>query len=287
MTSALPAAAPLSAPSGLARDRDELAARFAALALEAGAVIMSVFEKGCAIRTKGDGSPVSEADERAEAVILEGLARLLPGCCVIAEEASARGECPALTEDFLLVDPLDGTREFISRNGEFTVNIALISRGAPVAGAIFAPALGELWLAGARAFHVRAAPGAEVPAPAHWRGIGVRPRPQGGLTVLSSRSHADAATDRFLAGMDIAGHRTAGSSLKFCLLAEGKADLYPRFGPTMEWDIAAGDAILRAAGGVTLGLDRLPKVYGRSGENHRNAGFIALADPALADALPR
>ena len=264
---------------------DRLAAEFAALALRAGAVIMDIYEKGCEIRLKGDGSPVSEADERAEAVILAGLSQLLPGCCVVAEEASARGEAPALKDEFILVDPLDGTREFVSRNGEFTVNIALISQGAPVAGAIFAPALGELWFAGAAAHHVAAAPGQALPEAAAWRTIRARAAPEGGLTVLSSRSHGDAATNRFLEQITIASHRSAGSSLKFCLLAEGKADLYPRFGPTMDWDIAAGDAILRAAGGVTLDLGKQPKIYGLPGTGHRNASFIALGDAGLAQKL--
>lgn len=266
------------AASGGAFDFDKIAELFAALAVQAGHAVMKVYTEGCLPRHKADASPVCEADEHAEAIILAGLSRDMPGVPVIAEEAVSRGEVPACSGSLILVDPLDGTREFLGRNGEFTVNIALIVDGKPCAGAVYAPAIGRLWFAGAQAFVCDVQPGAQLPAKDFWRQIHVRHAPKGKWVALASRSHGDPETEAFLANLPIAERRCAGSSLKFCSLAEGGADVYPRFGPTMEWDTAAGDAVLRAAGGSVVSRDGAPLLYGKSAESYRNASFIAWGD---------
>jgi 3'(2'), 5'-bisphosphate nucleotidase len=256
---------------------------FARLCVAAGAIAMEVFaRRAIEARVKNDSSPVTEADERIEAFLLAELSRRLPGLPLIAEERAARGETPAQTGAFLLIDPLDGTREFLARRPEFTVNIALIENGAPTAGAVYAPALGELWFAGATAFFVAAAPGLPLPPRQNWLPLHARPRPDDGMTALVSRSHFDARTESFLAREKIKDRIEAGSSLKFCRLAEGVADIYPRFGPTMEWDTAAGDAVLRAAGGVALTPEGAPLLYGKAAQDYRNGPFIAYGDPAAA-----
>ncbi len=219
-----------------------------AIAHQAGAAIMAIYATDFEIRDKNDDSPVTEADEKAEAVILAELARLTPDIPVISEEAAAAGRIPAVASRFWLVDPLDGTREFIRRNGEFTVNIALIEQQRPVMGVVFAPALGRL----GRLYAGIAGGGAFVEDENGRRTIRCRPAPEEGMTVVASRSHGDAAAlDAFFAERKIrvASLVSAGSSLKLCLVAAGEADLYPRLGRTMEWDIAAGHAVLAAAGG--------------------------------------
>lgn len=261
---------------------DAISEIFAALAVEAGLAVMKVYGEAFAYRTKADHSPVCDADEQAEAIILEGLAQKLPGVPVVAEEAASRGEIPKCGNALILVDPLDGTREFLGRNGEFTVNIALVIDGVPHAGAVYAPALGKLWFAGQHAFVCEVAPGAALPSRADWRAIHVRPAPEGALVALASRSHCDAETEAFLARLPIGERRSAGSSLKFCSLAEGGADVYPRFGPTMEWDTAAGDAVLRAAGGAVLACNGLPLLYGKAASHYRNSAFIAWGDTSAA-----
>lgn len=240
----------------------------AAIARRAGAVIMAVYATDFAVRAKGDASPVTEADERAEALIVPALRELTPGVPVIAEEMVARGEAGAAGARFWLVDPLDGTREFAARNGEFTVNIALVESGSPVLGVVHAPALGRLWAGADR--H-----GAWVEDAQGRRALRVRDAPPEGLTVVASRSHGDAAVlESYLSGLRVARVVSAGSSLKLCLLAAGEADLYPRFGRTMEWDIAAGHAILAAAGGRVEGHPPgTPFVYGKPG--FENPHFVA------------
>lgn len=266
-----------------AADFDQMARAFAALVLRAGAIAMEVFSAdSIAARLKSDSSPVSEADERIEAFLLAALAKLAPDLPVVAEEAAAAGASFARADAFLLVDPLDGTREFIARGAEFTINIGLIVGGAPRAGAIFAPALGRLWFAGSRAFAVAVEPGAdELPPPSRWLALRTRRRPPGGLTALVSRSHLT-GENAVLAELPIKETCTAASSIKFCRLAEGEADVYPRFGPTMEWDTAAGDAILRAAGGVVVDPSNEPLVYGKADAGYRNGPFIAWGDPQSA-----
>lgn len=238
-----------------------------ALARRAGEVVLEVYAAGPAVRTKADASPVTEADERAEALIVEGLAALAPEVPIVAEEAACAGRVPDAGERFWLVDPLDGTREFVQRNGEFTVNIALVEHGRPVLGVVLVPVTGVLY-AGARGL------GAHREDAAGARAIACRLPPPEGLTVLASRSHGDeAALAAFLQGRRVAAVTHAGSSLKFGLLAEGAADLYPRWGRTMEWDTAAGHAVLAAAGGEVLDLAGVPLRYGKPG--FENPHFVA------------
>jgi len=237
------------------------------IARAAGEVIMAIYATDFAVRGKSDASPVTEADERAEAVIVHRLRALTPDIPIVAEEAVAAGQVPEVGRRFWLVDPLDGTREFASRNGEFTVNIALIDSGVPVLGVVLAPAIGRLF-AGASGH------GAVAEQAGQRRAIRCRAVPAEGLTVVSSRSHGDAAAlDAFLAGRRVAASVNAGSSLKLCLVAAGEADLYPRFGRTMEWDIAAGHAVLLAAGGRVCTLQGEPLRYGKPG--FENPHFVA------------
>lgn len=234
---------------------------------EAGERILQIYQRDFSVRDKADASPVTEADEAAEALILPRLAALTPDIPVVSEEAAAAGHIPLVQDCFWLVDPLDGTKEFISRNGEFTVNIALIRHGQPVLGVVLAPALGRLFAAAENA-------GAFVEDATGRRAIACRTPPAEGLTVVASRSHGDAtALDAFLAGRKVAALVSAGSSLKLCLVAAGEADLYPRLGRTMEWDIAAGHAILGAAGGRVETLDGAPLKYGKA--DFANPHFVA------------
>ena len=237
------------------------------IAREAGDAILEIYGGEHGTRLKADASPVTDADHRAEAIIVPALEALAPGVPVVAEEACAMHGVPEVGAEFWLVDPLDGTREFISRNGEFTVNIALVQHGVPVLGVVLAPALGRL-------FSGAAGVGAWAEEQGQRRAICVRVPASAGLVVVGSRSHGDAdALDRFLAGRCVAELRAAGSSLKFCLLAAGEADLYPRLGRTMEWDIAAGHAVLAAAGGRVERLDGTPMTYGKQG--FENPHFVA------------
>jgi|tagenome__1003787_1003787.scaffolds.fasta_scaffold20606777_2 3'(2'),5'-bisphosphate nucleotidase len=255
---------------------DQIAQILADIALQAGPAIMRVYERGDpGARLKHDRSPVCEADELAEQVILNSLSVRLPQWRVIAEESASRGVIPVCGRGFLLVDPLDGTKEFLDRNGEFTVNIALIVDGTPRAGAVYAPALGKLWFGGEHAYACEAIPGAALPPMAEWRELHVRPVPSREVVALTSRSHLEADTERLLAALPVTERRAIGSSVKFCLIAEALADFYPRFGPTMEWDVAAGEAVLRAAGGQVLSPDGEPLCYGKKSEGYRSGSFIA------------
>jgi len=246
---------------------DSLLAAVTPLIREAGALVMRVYATDFQVEIKGDESPVTLADQCAEKVIYEGLRRIAPEIPVVGEEAASAGDIPDVSNRFWLVDPIDGTKEFISRNGEFTVNIALIDHGVPVLGLVLAPALGRLFTGGAGL-------GAWVEDREERRAIAARRVPPEGLTVVGSRHHGDdAAVAALLAGRPIASRRTVGSSLKLCLLAEGAADVYPRFGRTMEWDTAAGDAILRAAGGAVRTLDGQVLIYGKAG--FENPDFAA------------
>jgi 3'(2'), 5'-bisphosphate nucleotidase len=263
--------------------RWDLLEKLIPLARAAGVVILDVYATDFAVRGKADASPVTEADETAEAVILRGLAALAPDIPVVSEEAASGGRIPVVGSKFWLVDPLDGTKEFVSRNGEFTVNIALIEDGLPVLGVVLAPALGRLYAGahGVGAF-VESATGGRADST-------VRAAPEDGLVVVSSRSHGDAdALDRFLAGRKVASSVSAGSSLKFCLVATGVADLYPRLGRTMEWDTAAGHAVLRAAGGRVTDLQGNELGYGKPG--FENPYFVAFgsgdATVAVTSSVP-
>ncbi|HXJ01316.1 MAG TPA: 3'(2'),5'-bisphosphate nucleotidase CysQ [Micropepsaceae bacterium] len=255
----------------------EFAAGLAEIAHDAGRLILKHYATGTETRLKPDSSPVTAADEEAEKLILKRLAVLAPGVPIIAEEEMAAGRLPPdLGTRFFLVDPLDGTREFLKRNGEFTVNIALIEKGRPVAGVVLAPAK-------ARAFIGDGENGAfEVAAPEDLplnmnaaEPIHARTAPQEGLIVIASRTHRDAQTDEYLAAYRVANLVAAGSSLKFCLVATGEADLYPRHGRTMEWDTAAGQAVLEAAGGSVKRLDGAPLRYGKIAEGFANPYFVA------------
>ncbi len=239
-------------------------------ARQAGQAILEIYATDFEVRGKDDASPVTAADERAEALILHRLAEMAPQIPVVAEESVAAGQVPDISGGrFWLVDPLDGTKEFISRNGEFTVNIALIEDRCPVLGVVFAPALDRL-------FAGVVGHGAWLEEAGQRRDIACRAVPADGLTVVASRSHGDAAAlDAFLAGRSVAQLANAGSSLKLCLVAAGEADLYPRLGRTMEWDIAAGHAVLAAAGGRVTTLDRDPLTYGKPG--FENPHFVAEA----------
>jgi len=264
---------------------EDLARLFAILAIAAGALAMETFNNATIeSRLKDDRSPVTEADERVEAYLLRELEKSLPGVPFLAEESAARGVTLNAAEAFLLIDPIDGTREFLARSSDFTINVALAEGSAPRAGAVYAPAQGRIWFAGARGYEAEAAPGRSLPASQDWRVLRARPRPQDGLVALVSKSHLDEETKAFLSRHPIARSMSAGSSLKFCLLASGEADVYPRFGPTMEWDTAAGDAVLRAAGGATLDPHGAPLRYGKSNADYRNGPFIAWADAPARDA---
>jgi len=245
------------------------------LAVEAGNATLVHFEESGFVGAeyKDDGSPVTIADKEAEAIIEKGLREILPDIPMIGEEATAAGRIPDLTghDYFWLVDPLDGTKEFISGTGEYTVNIALIHKDTPILGVVYAPVKGEMF-----AGH---GPGTAV----RWmedngrdKPISVRPMPSEGLTVIVSRSHGKAEKrDAFLEQYKVARLLQRGSSLKICAVASGKADIYPRFGNTCEWDTAAGDAVLRAAGSYVCDLERKPLTYGHADRKFLNPEFIA------------
>jgi 3'(2'), 5'-bisphosphate nucleotidase len=243
-------------------------------AQRAGGAIMAVYATDFAVRDKTDASPVTVADEAAEKIILADLAAIAPEVPVVAEEAVSAGLVPVIADRFFLVDPLDGTREFVSRRDEFTVNIALIEDGEPVLGVVFAPARREIYWGDVRAGkagHIDADPDGTMPSMGN--AIAARVPPARGLTAVASRSHRTPETDAFLANYPIAEFRSIGSSLKFCLVAAGEADIYPRLGTTMEWDTAAGHAVLVAAGGSVTGLSGEPFRYGKPG--FRNGNFVA------------
>lgn len=249
-------------------------------AIAAGRVILDIYRAGAAVRMKGDKSPVTEADEAAERLILEALSRHLPDIPVVAEEEVAAGRIPDISGNrFILVDPLDGTREFIGGHDDFTVNIALIESGAPILGVVHAPALGILYLGGAGKAEKLEIDDRDRVSARH--PIAVRTQ-HATPSALVSRSHNCDATDAYIKKSKILERKAVGSSLKFCLVAEGVADLYPRFSPTMEWDTAAGDAVLRAAGGMVATEDGAPLTYGKRLPGLRpfeNPAFIATGRP--------
>jgi 3'(2'), 5'-bisphosphate nucleotidase len=241
------------------------------LAREAAREIMRIYAGDHGVRDKADESPVTDADHAAEAIIVAGLRQLTPDTPVVAEEEMAAGRIPVIGNGpFWLVDPLDGTKEFIKRNGEFTVNIALIENGRPTLGIVLAPASDTLWR-GAAGLGADKSENGGAFAP-----IVTRPQPADGLTCCASRSHAiysDLDIWFGREGLTVAERVQVGSSLKFCLIAEGKADIYPRFGPTNEWDTAAGQGVLEAAGGEVVTTDGKPLLYGKP--RFSNPHFIA------------
>ncbi len=239
------------------------------VARHAGREILKIYDTDFAVETKEDSSPVTRADKNAEALIIRALAQgVNNGIPVIGEEqASERGLPRNTGPAFWLIDPLDGTKEFINRNGEFTVNIAIVENGRPVLGVVHLPAKDVTYLGANLGSFRRMGDGEFEP-------ITVRDAPADGLTALVSRSHASPETEDFIAGYKIAERISAGSSLKFCRVAEGAADLYPRMGRTMEWDTAAGHAVLRFAGGQVLKTDGTDLSYGKPGLE--NPDFIAV-----------
>lgn len=253
----------------------DLDSQITELALSAGEKIMEIYDADALqTRQKSDSSPVTAADLAADEIIRNGLTAAFPNIPAVTEEAAESHEQTGLTR-FFLVDPLDGTKEFIQRRGEFTVNIALIEDGVPVRGVVYAPAIGRL-------FATRGATAVELGVENHRIAAGsakalrVTQPDNAALTVIASKSHRDQATDDFIARFNVANFASAGSSLKFCLLAAGEADFYPRLGRTMEWDTAAGHAVLRAAGGVVLRFDdQNPLIYGKPG--WENPFFLAAA----------
>jgi 3'(2'), 5'-bisphosphate nucleotidase len=247
-----------------------------AAAIEAGAATLAVRARGLAVEAKADASPVTEADRAAEEIILRHLADAAPGVPVIAEEAVAAGRIPDAGRRFFLVDPLDGTKEFVRGGSDFTVNIGLIEDGVPVAGIVLAPAQGTLYwgVVGEGAWAARVVDGALTDR----RSICVRAA-DSAIDVVASKSHRTPETDEFIGRFPVGELVAAGSSLKFCLVAAGEADLYPRMGTTMQWDTAAGDAVLRAAGGQVVTLDGAPLPYGpgpgAGAEAYQNPWFVA------------
>ncbi|BCW88462.1 3'(2'),5'-bisphosphate nucleotidase CysQ [Alphaproteobacteria bacterium SO-S41] len=255
-----------------------LLARLAALSVHAGALIMRHYEAGTLGRDKADSSPVTDADEEAEHLILAGLATIAPGIPAVSEEAAAGGHIPEVADAFFLVDPLDGTKEFLARNGEFTVNIALIESGRPVLGIVYAPAFARLFggdLGGAVEIQwpVSKDPGDAIDLAAA-TAIAARPAPAHPVG-LWSRTHDLHRAQEYRDLYGVEASRMIGSSLKFCLIAAGEGDLYPRHGPTMEWDTAAGQAVLEAAGGSVRDLFGKPLGYGKVADRFKNPSFVA------------
>ncbi len=245
---------------------DDLIRQLVSLAEEAGAITLEYYRFDLDIREKSDSSPVTEADEKAEALIRARLLELTPEIPFIGEEAYAAGHRPDVSGGrFWLVDALDGTKEFVNKRDEFTVNIALIDDGIPVFGVVHAPAVGDTYWGYDSQAWKRKTGGSAI-------SISVRQRPDDGIVVATSRSHRS-GEEEFLADYTITDTIIAGSSLKFCLIAEGKADLYPRLGPTSEWDIAAGHAVLAAAGGRVTQLDGSPFLFGK--DEILNPHFLA------------
>ena len=242
------------------------------IAERAGEAILEVYNSPFAVEQKDDKSPVTEADRRAESLIIDALKHELGSPFpIVAEEEAAAGRLPDLSDGpFWLVDPLDGTKEFVGRRGEFTVNIALIEDGMPLLGVVHAPATGRTYWGSSY--------GAFMSEGGTTRPIACRPVPAKGLIAVASRNHRNPETDAFLAQYDIAEAISSGSSIKFCLVAAGRADLYPRTGRTMEWDTAAGHAVVLHAGGSVTRLDGTPLTYGKPG--FENPHFVVRGAPS-------
>lgn len=260
-------------------DFEKIEQVFRRLAIEAGTRIMEIYEAAdFDVKVKSDASPVTEADEAADALISAGLRAAFPEITLVTEEQAASHSQSA--RDFIIVDPLDGTKEFIQRRGDFTVNIALVQDGAPVRGVVYAPAKGRLFYTRADGQSVEETGAFDPDVAGPCVLISVSNPDETALMVVASKSHRDAATDAYIAKYAVADMKSAGSSLKFCLVATGEADLYPRLGRTMEWDTAAGDAVLRGSGGLMVRFDdHATFTYGKPG--YENSFFIAFA-PGIA-----
>ncbi len=260
-------------------DYTGIVAQMRRLAIEAGAAIMQVYDRpDFEVRSKDDASPVTEADEVADRIIAAGLAAAFPAIAIVTEEQQASHE--QVADVFFIVDPLDGTKEFIQRRGDFTVNIALVEHGVPTRGVVYAPAKGRLFYTDASGHTVEEDGPHVAEAPGPVTRLKVSTPDAAGLVVVASKSHRDQATDDYIAKYPVRDFTSAGSSLKFCLVAAGEADLYPRLGRTMEWDTAAGHAVLLGAGGEVVRFDDHTRlVYGKEG--YANPFFIAHA-PGVA-----
>lgn len=251
--------------------------------VEAGRLQVSLRAAGIATRTKTDASPVTEADERSEAILLAALARVLPGVPAVAEEEVAAGRIPNVGRAFVLVDPLDGTRDYVAGGDDFTVNVGLVVDGTPRLGLVMAPATRDLYVtlsdtAAARA-HVGDGTSVAALSDLALQSIATRAPPPGTLVAVASRSHRTLAEDRACAVLGATETIAVGSSLKFCRVAEGRADLYPRLTSISQWDIAAGHAVLTAAGGIVMGLDSRPIRYGDGGTRFSAPPFLAWGRP--------
>ncbi|RDI59345.1 3'(2'),5'-bisphosphate nucleotidase CysQ family protein [Microvirga subterranea] len=261
-------------------DTDSIALRLARIAVEAGQVLRRLETALIEKHVKDDGSPTTAADLAAEKLIIDRIHQVWDGVPVIAEETS----CTVKADDyFFLVDPLDGTGDYIYGTGEYSVNIALVRNGRPIASVVAAPAMGRIWIAGetTRSGPIPTTPSDEIA----WQDVRSRPAPERDLVALVSRRHGDQATEACLSTLSIGTRRMASSALKFCLIASGEADVYVRCGPTMEWDTAAGDHILSCAGGCVVGPGGAPLTYGHEDRGYRNGAFAALGDMALAPRL--
>jgi 3'(2'), 5'-bisphosphate nucleotidase len=264
------------APTRAAALLDDLTA----IVARASALILGISPETAERQFKADQSPVTAADQASESCILEGLARLLPGVPVVSEEMSGRTTPPALDGSFIMVDPLDGTREFLAGRDEFTVNLAIVSGGTPIAGIVAAPKRGQVWrgIVGRGAERLRLnVDGADQPQP-----IRTRNWPERGAVAVVSRSHLDPATEAFLARLGPVTQSPSGSAIKFCQVAEGSADVYPRLATTCEWDVAAGHALIAAAGGVVRSPQGADLTFGHVDKNFRIPAFVAWGDPAKA-----
>ena len=237
------------------------------IALSAGNIILRFYDDQFSVMQKSDGSPVTAADQAAEDYIIPALTRLTPGIPIIAEERVAMGQIPDVSGGtFWLVDPLDGTKEFINRNGDFTVNIGLIQSGIPTLGVVSTPVDKCVWAGSLADGALKIEDGVQ-------QKISVRKANQQKITVVASRSHRSPELESFISDLKVEQSISRGSSLKFCLIAEGNADIYPRTGPTMEWDTAAGHAVLIAAGGKMIGFDGTQFQYAKP--DFLNGWFIA------------
>jgi 3'(2'), 5'-bisphosphate nucleotidase len=269
---------------------DRIARAFVDIASDAGAAMMPLFGTQTRCEKKIDCSPVTEADRRAHETISTALAKAFPGVHVVSEEGPLAGPTP--DAEFILVDPLDGTKEFIAGRAEFTVNIALVRADTPVAGVVYAPALETVYFAGSRAWCGHLPPGRAVDACCSVAQLSTRPYCRDNVAAVASYSHLDPATDDFLRQLSVTSRLLAGSSLKFCYVAAGLADVYPRFGPTMEWDTAAGQAIVQAAGGQVLTPSRGPLRYRKFDNGLVNDSFVVWGrlpdwDGTATNKLPR
>ena len=254
-----------------------------AIVARASALICNFSSETVGRQLKPDQSPVTVADEASEAAILEGLAKLMPGVPVVSEEKSGREAAPALGGSFLMVDPLDGTKEFLAGRDEFTVNLAIVTGGTPIAGIITAPRRGQVWrgIVGRGAERLRLlADGADQP-----QAIRTRRWPERGGVAVVSRSHLDPATEALVARLGPVSRVPSGSAIKFCQVAEGAADVYPRLATTCEWDVAAGHALIAAAGGTVTDAQGAALTFGHADKNFRIPAFIAWGDPEKAASL--